>query len=56
MKEGTGGDNLSIGVRYPDGTTESPILNNLYLIPGLNFMFIIIIIIIIIIVNDCLIW
>ena len=34
MKEGTGGDNLSIGVRFPDGKTEMPIFNNLYLIPG----------------------
>ena len=38
MKEGTGGDNLSIGMRYPDGKTELPIVNNLYLIPGMNFM------------------
>ena len=38
MKEGTGGDNLSIGVRFPDGKPELPIFNNLYLIPGMIFI------------------
>jgi hypothetical protein len=34
MKEGGGGDHLSIGVRYPDGKFDRPITNNIFLSPG----------------------
>jgi len=34
MKEGSGGDDLSIGVRLPDGKFDLPISSNLFLVPG----------------------
>ncbi|XP_066918983.1 uncharacterized protein [Clytia hemisphaerica] len=34
MKEGSGGDDLSVGVRLPDGKFELPISSNLFLVPG----------------------
>lgn len=34
MKEGSGGDDLSVGVRLPDGNFELPISSNLFLVPG----------------------
>ena len=34
MKEGGGGDHLSVGVRYPGGKLERPITANIYLEPG----------------------
>ena len=36
MKEGGGGDHLSIGVSYPDGKYDRPISKNLFLSPGEN--------------------
>lgn len=35
MKEGSGGDDLSIGVKLPNGETELPMWKNLYLVPGI---------------------
>ena len=35
MKEGSGGDDLSVGVRIPDGNFELPISSNLFLVPGI---------------------
>ncbi|XP_065661641.1 uncharacterized protein LOC100198409 isoform X1 [Hydra vulgaris] len=34
MKEGTGGDDLSVGVQLPGGELDLPISKNLYLVPG----------------------
>ena len=30
LKEGRGGDHLSIGVKLPSGTAEKPLTNNIY--------------------------
>ena len=37
MKEGTGGDDLSVGVKLPNGEFDLPISSNLHLIPGDTF-------------------
>ena len=34
MKEGTGGDDLSVGVQIPGGELDLPISKNLFLVPG----------------------
>ncbi len=34
MKEGGGGDHLSVGVRYPGGKFDRPISKNIFLTPG----------------------
>ena len=34
MKEGGGGDHLSVGVRYPDGKFDRPISKDVFLTPG----------------------
>jgi hypothetical protein len=36
IKEGGGGDHLSVGVRYPDGKFDRPISKNIFLSPGEN--------------------
>ena len=36
IKEGEGGDHLSVGVRYPDGKFDRPISKNIFLSPGKN--------------------
>ena len=33
LKEGGGGDHLSIGVKLPSGVEEKPIVNNIYIKP-----------------------
>ena len=35
MKEGSGGDHLSIGVRYPGGKFDRPVSKNIFLGPGM---------------------
>jgi hypothetical protein len=34
LKEGGGGDHLSVGVRYPGGKFDRPISKNIFLAPG----------------------
>ena len=34
MKEGSGGDDLSIGIKLPNNELQMPITQNLYLVPG----------------------
>ena len=34
MKEGGGGDHVSVGVRYPGGKLDRPISNNIFQEPG----------------------
>ena len=34
MKEGGGGDHLSVGVRFPDGQFDRPISKNIFLLSG----------------------
>ena len=38
MKEGAGGDDLSIGVKLPNGEFDLPISKNLYLVPGITLV------------------
>ena len=38
MKEGGGGDHVSVGVRYPGGKLDRPISNNIFQEPGKTFV------------------